>query len=116
MVSRTDRLRKALIREVSDLLQRTIKDPRVSGIVSVTDVEISSDCRHAKIFVSVFGSEEEQKSTMEALESSTGFVRSEIGKRIPMRFTPELKFKIDNSLERGARVTSILDKISRGEI
>lgn len=116
MVSRSDRVRKALIREVSDLLQRDIKDPRISGIVSVTDAEISQDCRHAKVFISVFGSEEEQKYTMEALDSSTGFIRSEIGKRIQMRFTPEIKFKLDNSLERGSRVTQILDKISRGEL
>lgn len=116
MVSRTDKVRKALIREVSDLLQRGIKDPRISGIVSVTDIDLSADCRYARIFVSVFGTEEDQKKTMDALESSTGFIRSEVSKRIQMRFAPEIKFKIDDSLERGARVTTILEKISRGEI
>lgn len=116
MVSRSDKVRKALIREVSDLLQRTIKDPRISGIVSVTDVDISSDCRSAKVFVSVYGNEDECKNTMIALDSSTGFVRSEIGKRIQLRFTPEIQFKLDDSLERGSRVTALLDKISRGEV
>jgi ribosome-binding factor A len=116
MVSRSDKVRKALIREISDLLQRQIKDPRIAGIVSVSDVEVSSDCRHAKIFVSVYGSEEERSSTMEALESSTGFIRSEVGKRIPMRFTPEIKFKQDDSLERGSRVTELINKISQGEL
>lgn len=116
MVSRAERVRKALIREVSDLLRKDIKDPRISGLVSVTDAEISQDCRHAKVFISVFGSDEDQKHTMVALDSSTGFIRSEIGKRIQMRFTPELKFILDNSLERGSRVTQLLDKISRGEI
>lgn len=116
MVSRTDKVRKAIIREVSDILQREIKDPRISGIVSVTDVDLSADCKYAKIFVSVFGSQEDQNNTMKALESSTGFIRSELSKRIQMRFSPEIKFKIDDSLERGARVTTILEKISRGEI
>lgn len=116
MVSRSDRVRKALIREISELLRTELKDPRMAGMVSVTDVEVSADCRYAKVFVSVYGNEEEQASTMQALESSTGFIRSEIGKRMPMRFTPEIKFKIDDSLERGARVTDILNKISRGEI
>ena len=116
MVSRAERVRKALIREVSELLQRHIKDPRISGIVSVTDVELSSDCRHAKIFVSVFGKEEDQIKTMEALESSTGFIRTEIGKRIQTRFTPEIKFIMDDSLERGARVSKLLEQISKGEV
>lgn len=116
MVSRSDKVRKALIREVSDLLRKTIKDPRISGIVSVTDVDLSSDCRSAKIFVSVYGEEEERKKTMIALDSSTGFIRSEIGKRIQLRFTPEIQFKLDDSLERGSRVTALLDKISRGEV
>jgi ribosome-binding factor A len=116
MVSRADKVRKALIREVSDLLQKNIKDPRISGLVSVTDIDLSNDCRYAKVFVSVYGSEEERQKTMQALESSTGYIRSEIGKRISMRFTPEIKFKIDDSLERGARVTDLLNKISQGEL
>lgn len=116
MVSRADRVRKALIREISDLLRKDVKDPRVTGIVSVTDVELSTDCRHAKVFVSVYGDQEAQNSTMKALESCTGFIRSEIGKRINLRFAPEIVFKIDHSLERGSRVSLILEKISKGEI
>jgi ribosome-binding factor A len=116
MVNRSERVRKAIIREVSDLLHRGLKDPRISGIVSVTDVELSADCRYAKIFVSIFGNQEEQDNTMEGLECSSGFIRSEISKRINMRFAPEISFKMDDSLERGSRVTSIIDKISKGEI
>lgn len=116
MVNRADKVRKALIREVSSLLQKGLKDPRISGIVSVTDVDISSDCRYAKIFVSVYGTEQEQAETMAGLASSTGFVRSEISKRIKMRFSPEIQFAIDNSLERGVRVTKILEQISKGEV
>lgn len=115
MVSRVEKVRKALIREVSNLVRSSLKDPRISGIISITDVELSSDCRHAKVFVSIFGSEDERQNSMEALESSAGFIRSEIGKRIPMRFTPEILFRLDDSLERGSRVTQILEKISRGE-
>lgn len=116
MVNRADKVRKALIREISSLLQKGLKDPRISGIVSVTDIDLSSDCRHAKIFVSVYGNEKEQTETMAGLESSTGFVRSEISKRIKMRFTPEIQFQIDDSLERGVRVTKILEQISKGEV
>lgn len=116
MVSRSERVRKSLIREISDLLQKGIKDPRISGIVSVTDVDVSNDCRHAKVFISVYGSEEERNNTMIALDSSSGFIRSEISKRIKMRFAPEVSFKFDDSLERGARVTDLLNKISQGDI
>lgn len=116
MVSRVDKVRKALIREVSDLLQTRLKDPRISGIVSVTDVELSADCRHAKVFVSILGEADDQNNTMEALASSTGFIRTEIAKRISLRFTPEIKFMIDDSLERGVRVTKLLEKIARGEV
>lgn len=116
MYSRVDRIRKALIKEVSDIIQRHIKDPRISGIVSVTDVEVSSDYKYAKVYVSVYGTDEQKEQTMEALEDSTSYVRGEVGKRIRLRHTPEIEFRRDDSFERGQRITDLIDKISRGEL
>ena len=89
---------------------RNLKDPRV-GFVTVTDVEVTGDLRQVKIFVSVYGDEEERKATMEGLKSATGFVRSELGKRIRLRHTPEVSFCFDESIERGARIFSLLREI-----
>lgn len=116
MFSRIDRIRKALIKEVSDIIQRHVKDPRISGIISVTDIELSSDYKYAKIYISVYGSEEQKKQTLEAIQESTSYIRGEIGKRIRLRHTPEIEFKPDDSLERGSRITDLIDKISRGEL
>lgn len=116
MFSRVDRIRKALIKEISDIIQRHVKDPRISGIVSVTDIDLSSDYKYAKVYVSVYGTEEQKEQTMESLQDCSPYIRSEVGKRIRLRHTPELEFRIDDSLERGTRITDLIDKISRGEL
>ncbi len=115
--SRVDRVRKALMREVSDIIRREIKDPRLSEeLVSVTDVEVSGDLRHAKIFVSIFAAPDVQEDVMEILHEWTRQVRSEVGKRVRLHHTPEILFCLDESLERGSRITQLLDKINRGEV
>ena len=106
---RKKRLASLIQEEVSDLLQREIKDPRI-GFVSVTDVEVSGDLRHAKIFVSILDGDKDE--TMEALQSAEGFVRTEIGNRIRLRHTPEVIFRYDDSIERGARIFEILEDIN----
>ena len=116
MFSRGERIRKALMKEVSDIVQRHVKDPRISGIISVTDVELSNDYGHARVYVSVYGSDEQKEQTMLALQDSTSFVRKEVGRRIRLRHTPEIEFRPDDSLERGSRITDLIDKISRGEL
>ncbi|MCK7485995.1 MAG: 30S ribosome-binding factor RbfA [Bacillus subtilis] len=88
----------------------------MAGIVSVTDIELSPDYKYAKVFVSVYGTDEEKKQTIEALQDSTSYVRGELGKRIRLRHTPEIEFIHDISLERGSRITELIDKISRGEL
>lgn len=115
--SRADRVRKALMREISDIILRQIKDPRLANeVISVTDVDVSKDLRHAKIFISVFGTPEVQEELMGILQEWTPQVRSEIGKRVRLHHTPEISFHLDNSLERGSRITHLLDQISRGEV
>lgn len=116
MTLRNERVRKTLMKEISDILRREIKDPRISGVVSITDVEISHDNSSAKVFFSVFGDEETKKETAKALEHNTPKIRHEVGKRIRLRHTPVIHFVEDTSLERGVRITELLDKISRGEL
>ena len=81
-------------------------------MVSVTDVEVSGDLQHAKIFVSIYGTEEAKTQTMAGLKSATGYVRSELGSRIRLRRTPEVMFVEDRSIERGTRVLSLLNQLN----
>jgi ribosome-binding factor A len=98
------------------MILRDLKSERIKGLVSITEVECTSDCRSVKVFISVFGSEEERKGTLEALNEKVGFIRGEICRRLQLRFAPELQFKLDDSLERGAKVSDLLGRISRGEV
>ena len=110
---RVSRVAAQIQREVSQLLQNGIKDDRVgSSMVSVTDVNVSNDLQHAKIFVSLYGSSEAKAETMAALKESTSFVRKELGARVRLRRTPEVVFVEDTSLERGDRILSLLNQIS----
>ncbi len=115
--SRVDRVRKAMMREVSDIIRREVKDPRLANeVISITDVDVSKDLRHAKIFISVFGAPEVQSEILDIIQEWKPQIRSEIGKRIRMHHTPEIQFALDNSLERGSRITQLLDQISKGEV
>jgi ribosome-binding factor A len=115
--SRADRVRKAIIREFSDILANEIKEPRlIDHLISVTDVEVSGDLRHAKVFVSVMGDEATQKEVMEILKEHVSKFRYELGQRIRLRYTPEIDIRLDDSLERGTRITQLLNQISRGEV
>ena len=116
MSLRNERVRKTLMKEISDVLLKDIRDPKLAGLVSITDVEVSHDNSYAKVFYSVLASEDKKHEIAEAMEKNTPRIRYEIGKRIRLRLTPELKFILDESLERGARITDLIDKISKGEI
>lgn len=110
---RISRVSSLIKREVSQLLCNGIKDERVgSGMVSVTDVDVSGDLQHAKIFVSIYGDETVRAQTMAGLESSRSFVRRQLGQRIRLRRTPEILFCEDRSLERGNRMVHLLDELS----
>lgn len=110
---RVSRVAALIQREVSQLLLNGIKDDRVgAGMVSVTDVDVSGDLQHAKIFVSIYGSEEAKTETMAGLKAATGYVRKELGHRVRLRRTPEVVFVEDKSLERGDRILSLLNRIN----
>src|SRR6266849_3846273 len=104
---RQEKLGELFAAELSDLLRTRIKDPRV-GFASITHVEVSGDYRHAKIYISVMGSEEEQANTMKALKHATGFLRHELAGRIVLRYMPEIVFKLDTSIEQGARILELI--------
>ena len=111
---RVSRVSSLIKREVSQMLLNGIKDDRVgTGMVSVTEVDVSGDLQHAKIFVSIYGTPEAKAATMEGLKSSTGFVRRELAQRMRLRRIPELIFLEDDSLERGYYMSNLLDKISQ---
>ncbi len=116
MSLRNERVRKTLMKEISDILLKEIKDPKISGLVSITDVEVSHDNSYAKVFYSVLSSDDKKEEIIEAIKKNTPKIRYEVGKRVRLRLTPELNFILDESLERGARITNLIDKISKGEI
>lgn len=111
---RVARVAELIKREVSQLLFSGIKDDRVgTGMVSVTDVDVSGDLQHAKIFVSIYGTDAARAETMAGLKSATGYVRSELGHRIRLRRTPEIVFLEDRSIERGTKVLSLINRLSQ---
>jgi ribosome-binding factor A len=111
---RVARVAEMIRREVSQMLVSGIKDDRVgAGMVSITNVDVSGDLQHAKIFVSIYGTEEAKAETMLGLRSATGYVRSELGQRMRLRRTPEVLFVEDHALEQGDRVLTLLNQISR---
>ncbi|NWL86434.1 MULTISPECIES: 30S ribosome-binding factor RbfA [unclassified Paenibacillus] len=109
--NRTGRVGEEIKKELSVMIQRELKDPRI-GFVTVTGVDVTNDLSQAKVYLSVFGDEEQKKDTLKALDKATGFLRTEIGKRIRLRHTPELIFKIDESIAYGSRIEKLLDEIS----
>lgn len=109
---RVERVASLIRREVSELLIGGIKDERVSqGMVSVTTVEVAGDLQHCKVFVSVFGSEDDRSQAMEGLRSASTFVKGELGRRLKMRRTPEVVFVLDRGIERGTSVLGLLNRL-----
>ncbi|CAH0119855.1 MULTISPECIES: 30S ribosome-binding factor RbfA [unclassified Paenibacillus] len=111
---RVGRVGEQLKKELSGLIQTELKDPRV-GFVTVTGVEVTNDLSQAKVYLSVLGDEQQKEDTLKALMKANGFLRSELGKRIRLRHTPELVFKFDTSIEYGSRIEKLLDEIKHEE-
>ena len=99
---------------ISVLLQREVKDPRL-GFVTVIKAEVTSDLKYSTVFVSVLGSAEEQKASMEALTSSRGFLRRELASRMSMRYVPELRFKLDRGVEYSDQINRLLNELKEAE-
>lgn len=114
MTLRNERVRKELMRDISEILRKEIRG--LEGIVSIVDVEVARDNSFAKVIYSVLGSDEQVEKSKEVIEKSTPKIRYEAGKRLHLRLTPELRFVFSNGLEEGARVTDLINKISKGEL
>jgi ribosome-binding factor A len=112
---RPERVAELIKRETADILENDLNDPRVSGFLSVTDVEVTPDLSFARIYVSVLGSGDESARVLAALEHAAPFVRRQLAPRLKLREMPEIRFVRDDSLERGARVDELLRKIAEGE-
>lgn len=113
---RVEKVQELMKQEVSQIILQELKDARVkSGFVTVTGVEVTGDLRSAKIFVSIMGSDKQIKESWDGLQSSLGFIRREIGKRIRLHFTPEISFAFDKSLDYSAHIQELLVKIHKEE-
>jgi ribosome-binding factor A len=112
---RIERLNSLFRQEISDLVQRQVKDPRLGSFVSIIAVEISKDMRYAKVFISRLGTDIEKKETLQALTSASGFIRHELSERLKTRRIPELSFRLDNTIEKADRVLRIIDEIASEE-
>jgi len=110
---RNERVARALRREISAILRDEIKDPRV-GFVSITDVEVTSDLRQAKVFFSVMGAADDKRRAAEGLASATGFIRAEVSQRVRLHHAPEISFVLDESIERGVHVIDLMNKLAEG--
>ncbi len=110
MTRRTERINDLLREEISDILRREIRDPRVGGLISVTEVDVSPDLRRAKVHISVMGSDEEKTATFKALRSAAGFIQRSLRGRLTLRRTPELTFFPDDSISQGAHILTLLEQ------
>lgn len=108
---RSGRINEEIKKEVSEIIRNEVRDPRLTAMVSVTRVDVTKDLRYAKIFVSIFGSEDEKKNTLSALKNSSGFIRREVGHRVNLRFTPEITIELDNTIEHGMHINALLESL-----
>jgi ribosome-binding factor A len=111
---RPERVANAMRREVADILENQLRDPRVSGMVSITDVEVNPDLSAARVFVSVLHTEQ-RDGVLQALAHAAPFIRRQLAPRLGLREVPEIRFLADTSIERGARVDELLRKLNEGE-
>ncbi len=112
MAHRIERVNNLIRQEISQLLQRQVKDPRLGSFVAVTEVSTSPDLRYAKVFVSCMGSEEEKQEMLKGLVAATGFFRNKLAKNLRLRRIPELSFHWDDSIERGDHLLRLIDEVS----
>jgi ribosome-binding factor A len=112
---RPERVGQLMRREISDILASDLRDPRLSAMVSVTDVEVTADLSFARVFVSVLADEHGSARALEGLARAAGFIRRSLAPRLGLREVPELRFLIDPSIQQGARVDDLLRRIEKGE-
>jgi ribosome-binding factor A len=114
MSTRANRVAEQMKKELGDIIGRKLKDPRV-GFVTVTGVEVTGDLQQSKIYITVLGDEEKKHQTLQALEKAKGFIRTEIGRRIRLRKTPEIQFTLDQSIEYGTRIEKLISELNEND-
>ncbi|HVC32758.1 MAG TPA: 30S ribosome-binding factor RbfA [Chloroflexota bacterium] len=112
---RIARLNEQVRADLAELITREMKDPRLAGLVSVTAADLTPDLRHAHVFISVLGSEEERKKTFQAIQNAAGFLRTQLAARMTTKRAPELHFALDASIERGQRIMQLLHEVDLPE-
>jgi len=111
MAHRIERVNNLIRREISELIQHRLRDPRLSEFITVTDVSTSPDLKYAKVFVSCISGRQEEQKILEVLNAASGFLRTELARKVKMRRTPELGFLWDNSIEHGDHILRLLDQV-----
>jgi ribosome-binding factor A len=110
---RSERVSDLLKREIGDIVEKDLKDPRI-GFVTIMKVEVSADLRHARVFFSVFGEPRIQEETWRGLDSAKFFIQGEVGRRLRLRYTPELSFQFDHSVEHGLHISNLIKTLRKG--
>ena len=111
--NRIDRISEEVMKALAEAL-RNVKDPRVqNGLVSITHCEVTGDLRYAKVYISVFGSDEQGKEVMKGLKSASGWLRREVGHKVQLRYAPELVFHLDSSMTHGAHISQVINELER---
>lgn len=112
--TRMIRINDEIQRELSQIIRTEVKDPRIGSLTSVIRVETTSDLKYCKVFISVLGNDEEKDGVMKGLKNAGGFIRHLLAERVNLRNTPELLFKLDNSVEYSVRMNALINEISKG--
>ena len=107
---RTRRIAEQIQRELADVIRLELKDPRVAALVTITDVEVSPDQSHAKVFFTLLGDSKKIVETAEGLKRAAGFLRTQLAQRVKLRTVPQLEFKYDSSVERGVKLSRLIDE------
>ncbi len=108
---RMGRIEEEIKKIISSIILNDLKDPRISGLLSVTGVEVSNDLKYANIYISIYDEKEKCESSIKALNNTKGFIRKQLASRIKLRYTPELNFKLDTSIQYGNHIDEILNQI-----
>ena len=111
---RTDRIASEIMREAERIIREDLSDPRTECMFSITHVDVTRDLRYAKVYVSVY-EEEKREPMMKALKSAAGFIRHNIGRRVQLRYTPELLFELDTTIEYGVHIASLINQVRKTE-
>ena len=110
--NRMERVDEEFKRELGKIIDQDLKNPNITGLISVTKVKTSPDLKSARVYISILGSKS-KKNTLEGIKNASGFIRTELAQRVNLRYTPELIFELDETIEYGAKIDSILKELKK---